>query len=102
MATIPASENDLPAGAFAEGAAPATPATGQVTVYAKSDGLLYWKDDAGTEYAGRRRATRDAVDVDASTRRGWVITATDVQAAIEELDAAIGGGGIARRSLRCR
>lgn len=34
---------------LAEGAAPATPATGKVTVYAKTDGKLYSKDDAGTE-----------------------------------------------------
>ena len=58
MGTIPASENDLPAGELAEGAAPATPATGQVRLYVKADGLLYWKDDAGTEYAARPAATR--------------------------------------------
>jgi hypothetical protein len=34
---------------FTEAAAPATPATGEVVVYAKTDGLLYQKDDAGTE-----------------------------------------------------
>lgn len=34
-----------------EGTAPGTPAAGFVTLYPKSDGLLYWKDDAGTEYA---------------------------------------------------
>ena len=32
-----------------EGAAPATPATGKVRVYAKTDGSAYQKDDAGTE-----------------------------------------------------
>lgn len=32
-----------------EEAAPATPATGKVVVYAKTDGLVYSKDDAGTE-----------------------------------------------------
>ena len=32
-----------------EGAAPATPSTGYVSVYAKADGLLYSKDDAGVE-----------------------------------------------------
>lgn len=36
---------------FNEGAAPATPATGKVTVYAKTDGTVYSKDDTGTEYA---------------------------------------------------
>lgn len=34
---------------FSEGSAPSTPASGQVAVYAKTDGKLYRKDDAGTE-----------------------------------------------------
>ena len=34
-----------------EGAAPATPAANKVTFYAKSDGLIYGKDDAGAETA---------------------------------------------------
>lgn len=34
---------------FDEAAAPATPATGKVRQYAKTDGKLYQKDDAGTE-----------------------------------------------------
>lgn len=33
-----------------EGAAPATPASGKVRIYAKADGRIYSKDDAGTEY----------------------------------------------------
>lgn len=32
-----------------EGVAPSTPATGKVSIYAKTDGLIYGKDDAGTE-----------------------------------------------------
>lgn len=36
-------------GIFPEGSAPATPASSTVVIYAKSDGLLYSKDDAGTE-----------------------------------------------------
>lgn len=35
---------------IAEQAAPATPATGYGVMYPKTDGKLYWKDDAGTEY----------------------------------------------------
>lgn len=35
---------------FNEVAAPGTPSTGKVTVYTKSDGFVYSKDDAGTEY----------------------------------------------------
>lgn len=34
---------------FAEGDAPSTPTTGLVRIYAKSDGKLYSKDDAGNE-----------------------------------------------------
>lgn len=34
---------------FAEAAAPSTPAANKVVIYAKSDGLMYSKDDAGTE-----------------------------------------------------
>lgn len=36
---------------FAEGSAPATPSAGEVRLYAKTDGLLYSKDDAGLETA---------------------------------------------------
>ena len=34
---------------FVEGAAPATPPSGHVHLYAKTDGRLYSKDDAGVE-----------------------------------------------------
>jgi hypothetical protein len=34
---------------YIEAAAPATPSAGQVVIYSKSDGLMYSKDDAGTE-----------------------------------------------------
>lgn len=40
---------DIPYLEFAEGAAPGTPAAGIVREYAKADGLLYSKDDAGVE-----------------------------------------------------
>ena len=35
---------------FAEGAAAATPSTNKVVIYAKADGKMYYKDDAGTEF----------------------------------------------------
>ena len=38
-------------GYYTEGSAPATPPSGKVVLYAKADGLLYSKDDAGTESA---------------------------------------------------
>src|SRR3990172_339233 len=34
---------------WAEGSAPGTPDAGEVVVYAKTDGLMYSKDDAGVE-----------------------------------------------------
>lgn len=44
-----ASDNVFPKLIASEGAAPATPAAGTVVLYAKTDGLLYSKDDAGAE-----------------------------------------------------
>lgn len=49
MPTIETSVAELGAIQFAEGAAPATPAAGMVRLYAKTDGTLYSKDDAGSE-----------------------------------------------------
>lgn len=45
-----ASDNLFPKVTFAESAAPATPASGRGFLYEKTDGKLYFKDDAGTEY----------------------------------------------------
>jgi len=73
-----------------EGAAPATPSTGYVSVYAKVDGLLYSKDDAGVETPLGNTATgTNTGDQIASTvpnTPAGNIVATDVQAAINELD----------------
>lgn len=44
-----ASDNVFPRFLISEGGSTSTPAAGRVTVYAKADGLLYQKDDAGTE-----------------------------------------------------
>lgn len=44
-----ASDNAFPKVILVEGSAPATPATGQVKVYAKGDGRVYSIDDTGTE-----------------------------------------------------
>lgn len=44
-----ASDNVFPKLILAEGAAPSTPPANQVKLYAKADGLLYSKDDAGVE-----------------------------------------------------
>jgi len=44
-----ASDNVFPKVEMAEGSAPATPGANKVRLYAKSDGLLYSKDDTGAE-----------------------------------------------------
>jgi len=46
-----ASDNLFPRLLISEGGSTATPAAARVTIYAKADGLLYSKDDAGTETA---------------------------------------------------
>lgn len=51
MANLKVSEQAYPSTRYTEVAAPSTPAAGEVIVYAKSDGLVYAKDDAGTETA---------------------------------------------------
>lgn len=65
---------------FEEGAAPATPASGEVVLYAKTDGSLYQKDDAGTEtgLAGGggsgivfKHATSTAAGADQSFSTSW-------------------------------
>jgi len=44
-----------------EQAAPGTPATADVRIYAKADGFLYTKDDAGVETTLERQANKDVV-----------------------------------------
>lgn len=44
-----ASANQYPYVTFAESSAPSTPSTGLAYIYVKTDGVLYLKDDAGTE-----------------------------------------------------
>jgi hypothetical protein len=100
MATRPASENSFPELLLSEVAAPAPAPTGLVRIYAKSDGLLYWKDDAGTEravsvgdLAAHLADTGDAHDASAvSFSPTGTIAATDVQAAIAEVATEAGSG----------
>lgn len=95
----PASDNEFPKLLLVEGAAPATPASGRIKLYAKSDGLLYWKDDAGAEYAAggdisaHLADTTDAHDASAVSivDTGAYFTGTDVEAALQELGAGAGG-----------
>lgn len=46
---------------LAESAAPGTPASNKVVLYAKADGLVYSKDDAGSEYTVSAVAASDTV-----------------------------------------
>lgn len=64
-----ASANVFPKVLFAEGVAAATPSAGEVVIYAKSDGLMYSKDDAGVETAlgGGGGSNRAVVTAAAST-----------------------------------
>ena len=90
-----------------EGAAASTPPAGVVTLYAKSDGKLYSKDDAGTETAlGGGTGTVTSVNITAPaagiTASGGPITASgaitlalaDDLAAVEGLSST----GIVRRT----
>lgn len=58
-----ASDNVFPRFLISEGGSTATPAAAQVTVYAKANGLLYSKDDAGAETALGGGAGSVATDV---------------------------------------
>lgn len=90
---------------FEEGAAPATPASGVVEIYAKTDGLLYSKDDAGTETAlggGSESPLTTKGDVyvygSADARlpvgtNGQVLTADSTQTLGVKWATASGGGG---------
>lgn len=66
---------------FNEESAPATPASGKVRLYAKSDGLLYSKDDAGAETSlgggtGSGAGELSAVTGQAqNTANGWAASA---------------------------
>jgi hypothetical protein len=103
VAVIVASDNEFPKAIFVEGAAPGTPPAGMVYIYAKADGLMYQKDDAGTETAlgdsgGAATHIADTTDAhDASAisiaDAGAHFTGTDVEAALQELGSAGPGGG---------
>lgn len=84
---------------FVEGTAPATPDSGKVVVYAKTDGNVYIKDDAGTE---KQVTTSSASTVYTSTCQGRLtltsgtpVTTSDVTAAGTLYFTPYNGGQIA-------
>lgn len=98
----PASDNEFPKILLVEGAAPSTPASGRLKLYAKTDGTLAFKDDTGAETvigagaADHIADTSDAHDASAVSivDTGGYFTGTDVEAALAELGAAAGGGSL--------
>lgn len=90
MATLSADLNEFNTVFMVEGAAASTPGSGLIVAYAKPGGVFAWKDDAGNEY----EIPRDASELSLDPTGLSTVTATDVQGAIGELDAAIGAGGI--------
>lgn len=82
MSTIPASDNVFDHVQIAEAAAPSTPATGRAIVYVKSDGLLYWKDDGGTEHAAGG-SVADILDLTTAETDASLVLAPDGAGGVE-------------------
>lgn len=95
MALPTASDNVFPKVVFAEGAAPATPSANQVKTYAKADGLMYSKDDAGTEtlMSAGAGATRASLGLD--TTDSPQFAGLNVGAATDTTITRTGAGDIA-------
>lgn len=97
MGTIAASENVFPILRMAEGAAPGTPPTGEVHLYALADGTLAWKDDAGTVYpiaAGTVPTDlADLADVDGTAPDDGDVLTWDDGGGLWVPAAPTGGGG---------
>lgn len=70
---------------FVEGTAPATPDSGKVVVYAKTDGNVYIKDDTGTE---KQVTTSSASTVYTSTCQGRLTLTTGTPVTTSDVTAA--------------
>ncbi len=80
---------------YIEGAAPATPSVGEVVTYAKADGLMYSKDDAGAEtlLSGGTPATRASLGLD--TTDSPQFAGLNIGAATDTTVTRTGAGDIA-------
>jgi len=88
-ATITDGVISVPSALLTEAAAPGTPASGLVSVYAKTDGLVYSKDDAGTETRVSGRAfngVRVELSSDQTITTGGSGEAIAWSAAMEDYD----------------
>ena len=63
---------------LAEAAAPSTPASGKVIIYAKTDGLVYGKDDAGTETQLSNTSVTINIKTPATTTSGTSVDITSI------------------------
>lgn len=91
---IPGSDNEFPKVLLTElGSDPTPPDTGLVKLYALGDGLVYAIDDAGAITPLGTSLAPDAEDIPYDNGTSG-LTATDVQAAIDELEGLVAGGGI--------
>lgn len=113
MALPTASDNVFTRFLISEGGSTTTPAANRVTIYAKADGLLYQKDDAGVEtlLAGGDAAAHIADAADAHDASAVSVldtatnfTGTDVEAVLAELqdniDGVSAGTGVSYYSRR--
>jgi hypothetical protein len=85
-----ASDNVYPRLLISEGGSTATPSANRVTVYAKSDGLLYSKDDAGAETA--LGGVADITDIPTAEMDDTLVLAPDGTGGVE-FRAEVGGSG---------
>jgi len=90
-----ASDNVFPRFLVSEGGSTATPAADSVTVYAKADGLLYSKDDAGTEtlVSSGPGGASDILDIPTAEMDDTLVLAPDGAGGVEFRAEAGGGGG---------
>ena len=70
---------------LAEASAPSTPASGKVVIYAKTDGLVYGKDDAGTETKLSNSSTVMTLMTPQTTTSGTSIDFTSIPSGTKRL-----------------